>query len=474
MVAHKDRQPRRRAVIRRTLVFLTGSIAAFALASIDWRPSRPEGPPRILSAESRSGLLLAGAGKAEVRLPRDGVLAGYRPFGREPREAGPPTFARSLLLETGGMRTAIVLVELMTLPPSLAARIDEKVRAEGAACSLIAATHTHSGPGGYDRALIPQAVAVGRFDARVEDAILDAVAASLASARAELGPADLQTGEADVPFGRNRDRPGSAVDDRLTGLRLVRPEGAVVAQVARFAAHPTLESRIFGPSGDWPGVAMAAMEEQGGVALVLQGAVGDARADLDAARDLGGDHPRGAEAFGRAVSRSMAGLSLHEVGAPVALGCAEAEFDLPGADLHAMVPPPFGNVVSNVASLGAPPSARLTALRLDDLVLLALPAEPTFRAALPAESAVARAGLRGRVVSLADGYVGYAPLPEDVEARVFSSRYSWFGPALAARLAGGAEAATTALLARQRVERDPDDRPDDPVAADGSTADQSR
>lgn len=464
----------RRAGLRWTVAIAVLSMAVAAAGAIDWRSPRREGAPRILSAETRSGALLAGAGRARVDLPDGAVLAGYRPFGREAGDDGRAIHARSLILEVGGLRSAIVLVELMTLPPSLASRIDERVQAAGVGCSVIAATHTHSGPGGYDRALLPQAVAVGRFDVEVEDAILDAVSASLALARAELAPAELATGEGTLPFGRNRDRPGSPVDDRLTGVRLLRPDGAWVARIVRFAAHPTLEARAFGPAGDWPGAAMAALEEEGGVALVLQGAVGDVRADLDAARDPGGEAARDAESFGGAVARATAALGFHEVAAPVAMGCAAAEFDLPEADLDAMVPWPMGRLVSNLASVEAPGTSRISALRLDDLVLLAVPAEPTFGAARLAEEAVGRMGLRGRIVSLAQGYVGYAPLPEDVEARVFSSRYSWFGSALVGRLTRGTEAAAAALLARPAGERELSDRPDDTAAADGSTGEHSR
>lgn len=477
-VAHlrdvSERGPGSRSAGLRWTVALAVIAMAVVAAAIDWRSPREEGAPRILSSESRSGALLAGAGRARVDLPEGAVLAGYRPFGREAGGDGGAIHARSLILEVGGLRSAIVLVELMTLPPSLASRIEDRVQAAGVGCSVIAATHTHSGPGGYDRALIPQAVAVGRFDAGMEDAILNAVSASLASAKAELAPADLATAEGTLPFGRNRDRPGGPVDDRLTGVRLLRPDGARVAQIVRFAAHPTLEARAFGPSGDWPGAAMAALEEEGGVALVLQGAVGDARADLDAARDLGDEALRDAESFGGAVARATAALGFHEVAAPVAMGCAAAEFDLPVADLDAMVPRPLGRLVSNLASLAAPATSRISALRLDDLVMLAVPAEPTYGAAVPAEEAVSRTGLRGRIVSLAEGYVGYAPLPEDVDARVFSSRYSWFGSALAGRIARGAEATAAALLARSVSDRDPSDRPDDPAAADGSMGELSR
>ncbi len=479
-------------------------------------------------------MLLAGAGKAEVHLPPDLPLAGYRPFGRKASQAGTPLHVRSLLLEVAGLRTAVVVMELMTLPPALAEAVSARLRAEGAGCALVAATHTHSGPGGYDRELIQQAVAIGRYDERLVEAILDAVSASLAAAGADLDRAELAIGEVRRPLNTNRDRPGHGTDDRLTTIRLRRPDGSRIAEVVRFAAHPTLTPRPIGPAGDWPGAAMERLEEvEGGVAFVLQGAVGDARAApvrepavarIDDARAASTDgavglpageapSPAGSGSSGRGLGTDEEGaaatvrsadparsaptaaamassepvvafanelaseagrLRAHEVALPLTLGCAEAEFDLPPPELHAVVPWPLGRLLSNLASLVAPTAARTVALRLDDLILLGVPAEPTAGAAALAEARPAEDGLRGRIVSLAQGYAGYAPLPADIVDRVFSSRYSWFGSKLAGRLEDGSRAAADALLARPIGAHERSDRPDDPGRSDGSTGRQDR
>lgn len=435
------RRLRRAGVVAGVLLLLFGAL------SLDCRPKRQEGEPRLLFAGTRSGPLLAGAGKAELRLPEDLPLAGYRPFGRQAERPGAPLYARSLLLQVGELRTAIVVVELMTMPEALAQRIGGLLDSEGADCGIVAATHTHSGPGGYDRELLPQAVAVGRFDEDVERAIAHAVAGSLAAARADLGPAELSIAEGLPALNGNRDRRGAPADDRLTRILLERTDGRRVAQVLRFAAHPTLNARGVGPHGDWPGEAMDLLEEEGGVTIVLQGAVGDARAEAG---------PDRAAAFAGRFAERVHGLHAGPAARPLTLGCAEAELDLPAAALHSMVPWPLGQAASNLASFAAGSTARTVALRLDELVLLAVPAEPTFAAASLAEQVVEARGFRGRTVSLAQGYVGYAPTQEEVEARVFSSRFAWYGGELAGRLAAGeakaAEAVTRALLPPKRLE----------------------
>jgi neutral ceramidase len=385
----------------------------------------------VLAVDRSSGVILAGAGRAEVDLPPGIPLAGYRAFGRAAEGPASPTHVRALILEAGGSRVGLVLVELMTLPPSLAERLREKAEAEGIPCAILAATHTHAGPGGYDRAFLPQAVAVGRFDQRVEDELVRAAAAALASARADLSAADLFLGEArQEGLAKNRDRPGAPVDDLLTRIDLLRPNGTPVARIVRHAAHATLTPRKVGPSGGWPAVVMAALEEEGGVAFLLQGAVADASAAF------AGEKVKRAERdgwYGARVVERVRAVPTREVVPPVALGCAEVEFPLPPADVGGAVPAPFARLVSNLVSPFAPETARAAAVRLDDLVLLAVPGEPTRPAASPAEAALAGLGLRGRVVSLAQGYAGYAPLPEDFEDGVFSTRASWFGDALAPR-----------------------------------------
>lgn len=415
---------------------------------VDLRPTPSEAPPRVVAQAAGEGALRAGAGRSAIELPPDAPLAGYRFFGRRAEEGAAPVHVRSLLLEAGGVRTAVVLVELMTMPPTLAAAIEERARAEGAACTMVVASHTHSGPGGYDPAFLPQ-LAIGRYDPEVDDAILRAVASSLAAARAELAPAVLAAGESSVPqLASNRDRRSEPTDDRLTAFVLSRPDGSRVATLARVSAHPTINPKRIGPSGDWPGFAMERLEREGGVGFVVQGAAGDARPKRSAAPGRGAVRTL---LFGEAVAAAVREVPLQPVADPVALGCAEVAFDLPAADVRGMVPAGLGTLVSNLAVAAAPDTAQAIAFRLGDLALVGVPAEPMARFAPELEAAAARAGLQGRVVGLAQGYVSYGIGGEELQAHSVSAHNAWFGADLAPRLAGAAEVATQALLAEPRA-----------------------
>ncbi len=427
--------------VGRAGVLLVASAAATGIGPFDWREARRPAPPRLVVRASGSGALLAGAARVPVELPGDVLLAGYRPFGRVAEEGAAELSVRVLVLETGGRRAALVLLEQLTLPAPLARSIEAHAR-EVAPCTVVVATHTHGGPGGYDRDLVAQAAGVGRWDDRVAWAIEQAADRALAEATRALSAAELASGELRLEgLSASRDRDESPIDDRLTTLRLTRPDGAPVATIIRFAAHPTLAPRASGPHGDWPGALMRGLEaEQQGVVFALQGAVGDVQARVS--KEGGG---RRDERYAAALAARIAEQPLHEVLAPIALGCAIAEVDLPPAELSTVVPRPLAPLAANVLDPFAPRTARVAALRLDDLVLLAVPAEPVRDAALLAEAELADRGLRGRVVSLAAGYLGYGITERDAAQRVYSSRMAWFGPALWPRLQEGLRVAVDAV-----------------------------
>lgn len=397
-----------------------GAVACLLVGAVDLRPDRPLalGP---VESSSGTGPLRAGAGRAEVELPPGIELAGYRPMGRAAAGGEVPTHARALVLEAGEGRAAVVLLELMTLPPSLVERLRSVLREQGLGCALLVASHTHSGPAGYDRDLLPQLAAVGRFDPEVEGALVRAAADAVRQARRALGPATLTVEEGMADWARNRDRQGAEVDRRWTRLAFTDPSGAPIATLVQATAHPTLSERATGPHGDWPQVAMRHLEEGGGVALVIQGAVGDARAVEP-----------GVERLGEAVAAARG--ARERLDDPLPLSCAELAFTLPPPDLRGMVPAPLGRLVSNVAVPFAPTEAHVAALRVGPWVWVGIPAEATLAVARELEAPWEELGLRARTVSLAQGYAGYAVRGTDVIENVFSARNAWFADHLAPRL----------------------------------------
>jgi hypothetical protein len=101
------------------------------------------------------------------------------------------------------------------------------------------------------------------------------------------------------------------------------------------------------------------------------------------------------------------------------------------------VPSLFSMPGRNFICASAPKQAEVGALRLGPLRLIAVPAEVTLAAAQQLEPADAR------VVSVANGYLGYVEPADVVDRREGESRRQYFGRTLLEALKGAVDAAVT-------------------------------
>lgn len=357
------------------------------------------------------------AGAARVALPDRAPIAGYP--GRGVLPGGAALSARALVLEAGAVRQVLVTLDALLIPGPLEAAL--AARLEPSVCLLLAATHTHSGVGGTWKNALAAWGGNGRYDPEVERAVVAAAAQAIAAAAAALEPARLRWGQADWPEGPAEARSAGPLDTALTALRVERPSGAPIATVIDYAMHPTMEPRKTRRlSGDWPGALAAGLETSGGgIALVLQGASGNATWSRSA----------GTEAA-VAARIGAAAQALLDRSAPVErarLGCEVRLYPLPPAQAGPGVPLVLRRGASNLLALFAEPSALRTTLTLDGLTLLGVPGEPvgalalSLRAAAPGKIAV---------VGLADGYIGYIEPPGGTG----EAARSYHGPGLAESL----------------------------------------
>ncbi len=361
----------------------------------------PLSPPALVNGRAALAILAAGplrAGAARVQLPDRAPIAGYPARGVA---SGGPLYARALVLEAGPVRQILVSIEALLVPGPLEEALVQRAQLGPSACLLLAATHTHSGVGGTWKNALAEWGGNGRFDAGVERAVVDAAAQAIASAVAALGPAQLSWGQMEWPAGPAEARSAGPIDATLTSVRLERPSGARVATLIDYAMHPTMEPRQARRlSGDWPGALSAALEVSGNVALVLQGASGNATWSRSAGTQ---------EAVAARIAAAAQALVLSAPAtSQVRLGCEVRLLSLPPAQASSAVPLLLRRGASNLLSLVAEPYALRTTLSLEGLTLLGVPGEP-----VGALAQGARAGAPGKVaiVGLADGYVGYIEPP---------------------------------------------------------------
>ena len=327
------------------------------------------------------------------------VIAGYG--GHRRAQGAEPVFARAIALEAGGARAYLAVIDTLLIPGELEEEVLRRAALGPQTCLLLAATHTHSGPGGAWDSAIAGWAGAGAFDVAQRDAIAQAAAEALKQAATALAPAELLVAREQWAQGPARARSDGPVDTGLLALRLRRTGGAEVATLVDYAMHPTSapHDRI---SPDWPGRVAG---------LVVQGAVGNTTWPREGPL---------AEAVGSESARIL-DLAAPEV-AP-ALGCETRIVALPAARASPRISWIARRAFANVFALGMDHFAVQTRLQLGALSLIGVPGEPVGELGIAARPAV--------LVGLADGYVGYVETPERWREGKGESAKTYFGPGLA-------------------------------------------
>lgn len=185
----------KKKVVRVALGLTVGAGLLFWWLSLD-RCRWEQSAPALTALQRARGQLSAGAAKVAVEIPLPVVVGGYGPPRSEATGAqGAPISARALHVEVGGSRFAVVVLDVLLVPPALA----DAVRAGRGYPVWVLATHTHSSLGAYDARWGPQLAALGRYEPARFDALVKAAGAALDQARASAAPAVVEASEAAAP-----------------------------------------------------------------------------------------------------------------------------------------------------------------------------------------------------------------------------------------------------------------------------------
>ncbi|MGI8460653.1 MAG: neutral/alkaline non-lysosomal ceramidase N-terminal domain-containing protein [Solirubrobacterales bacterium] len=193
------------------------------------------------SASAAAGKLRAGAGQADVTPLQTGYYLGG--FTRADRLAlGQHTrlFAKTIVLERGGERVALVALDLFMIPAGMQQQI-AALAGDGFETSnvLILPTHTHSGPGGFANfptyntaAPSPETITsptsfVELLDPKPADRQLytflaTQIAKSIRRAKRDLGPAMAGWGDGEI-VGLTRNR---SIEAHLANHEIIKARGA--------------------------------------------------------------------------------------------------------------------------------------------------------------------------------------------------------------------------------------------------------
>jgi single-strand selective monofunctional uracil DNA glycosylase len=410
---------------------------------------------------SPAAALRAGAAAAVIDLPAGVPLAGYGARGAGHHSEGTlaPVEARALVLEgaRGSPRLGLVALDVLIVTPRLRDAIEAATTDLGLDALVVAATHTHSGPGAYVDLWLAEVGLMGWYRADVERALGDAAARALREAAAALAPARLGAAPGPAPELAFNRRPGrrddGARDPQLPVLRVDAADGAPLATVFAYAAHPVLLSaanRSLSP--DYPGAARARVESRrGGLAIFLAGPLGDQNPTLPGTTLATDDAelPVAAQVASLAAYGAVLGDRVAEVAAgihpagDVPLGFQVREWELPPVDVRiGCVGYVLGPVLHSTARRTLSRSARISALRLGELDLLGSPFELGVEVAAALRARSPRTLL---VAAHANDWLGYLVQPDDWARGGYESCLSFHGGALAPRFVDEAAEALAGL-----------------------------
>ena len=354
-------------------------------------------------------------------------LAGYSRRGGKPSHGlRDPVGVRALVVADAKTTVALVGCDLLIIDETLFDAVARRLREQGAPADLVlllAATHTHSGPGAYGRRVLEK-ISKGHFDPRVFDALVEAIARAVVrawQARAAVRVASSSgTAEGLV---QNRVEPEGMVDPEVTVSGFYPADAdRPFALLVTFAAHPTtLGAWNMELSADYPGVVMRELERRtpSVTALFFAGAVGD-QAPVKSGERF--DRP---ERVGRAVADRALALAagLHPE-PPSGVSARQERMALPPAQVRA------GRVVFPrwLGRRLVDDDATLSVVTVGSMAFLGVPCDLAASLGARLKAAARGRGLQPHVIGFACDYVGYCVPASLYEAKQYESSMAFNGP----------------------------------------------
>ncbi len=342
--------------------------------------------------------------------PHSGTpLAGYsirrgRPF----RCVRDRLYARAVVLDNGYERAVIVSVDLLLITKKLYNQIAERVKDITGIDEdhlLIASTHTHSGPGAYDKTL---RFLMGEYDRLVFNFLVERISRAIRLANENIMGAKLGLGRGfEYELAVNRDREIGSIDPEIGVIRIDNEAGEPIAIMYNFSVHP-ISDKSLRVSADFPGYAARVIkQETGAIALYINGAQGDVNpAHLNKRKGFAG-----AIEMGRKLGEKVADISEDiDTTDEVYLKFERQELIL--------------NPTNNYRT-------SIEALVINDAILLGIPGEMFVELGLKIKKEVRKLGFQYPwIVGLANDHIGYILTKSAYRRHEYEAFLSFFGPDL--------------------------------------------
>ena len=373
--------------------------------------------------------VLAGAAREPFVLPAKVPLAGYsRRKGKPSTGVHDPVGARALVLQDRDTTAALVSCDLLIVDERLVDAVRRRLAAQGLPerlTLLLAATHTHSGPGAYGARFLEK-LSMGHYDPAVFEELVRAIAQAVVRAHEAVEPVRLVSLAGPTQgLVRNRVDPSGPVDAELTVVGVLREQTREpLAVLVSFAAHPTtLGSWNRQVSADYPGVAVNELERRfpGAVGLFFAGAV----ADQGPVKAGEGFEP--AERIGRSLAEQAGALLLLArtvMELPHDVGAAQQVVALPPAEVR------LGRLTlpRGIGQRLVDDDATLSVVTVGGTAFVGAPCDLSAELGMRLKRAAQANGFRPMLIGFASDYIGYC-VPEALyRAKRYESSMAFNGP----------------------------------------------
>lgn len=384
--------------------------------------------PGVFWSPTASAEVRAGVARETFVLPARVPLAGYsRRDGKPSQGLHDPVGVRALVLQDADTTAALVSCDLLIIDEPLVDAVRQRLLARGwppDGVLILAATHTHSGPGAYGRRFVEK-VSMGHFDPAVFDALAEAITTAVVRARDRLVPVRLAYRTARTEgLVVNRMEEGGMVDADVAVCALYETGNSTpLAVLVSFAAHPTtLGAWNRQLSADYPGVVVREIERRlpSTTCLFFAGAVGD-----QAPRTSGEGFERSERVGLPLAEQVLALLSPRDAEAPAAVVAAQERLPLPPPRVRLTswltLPRVLGGVLVD-------DDATLSLLAVGDVVVFGVPCDLTAELGEALKEAARARQRLPLIAGFANDYIGYCVPARLYHARRYETAMAFNGP----------------------------------------------
>ncbi|MBE9465287.1 neutral/alkaline non-lysosomal ceramidase N-terminal domain-containing protein [Dyadobacter subterraneus] len=378
-------------------------------------------------ADTLSNTLSAGWAKVNITPATPGPMAGYgKRRGKHYEAVHDSVYVRTIIIENGVTKAAIITADMLIVPPNITARVKELLPATGFSFDQVyfGAIHSHNSLGGWYNTITGKLFA-GPYDAAVVETVSQAIIKSINDAKKNIQPATIGFGEVKDTIDIKNRLVGDEgiVDPWVRNLEITSNNGQK-AMISSYAAHSTiLNASTMELSRDWAGALVDDLESrEANFAVYMAGAVGSmapiekGKDDFDEVKNQAGSVEKSIQTIIGKFEKQPAILRSVTVALPLRDPRPKI---MPNLALRSWV---FRWAFGDVPSY-------MKALRIGNILMVGTPCDFSGELMPELTAYAAKKGLHLMVTSFNGGYVGYITNDKYFDRDLYETKtMSWFGP----------------------------------------------